>query len=616
MQGVTHLQLGELHEVGDSQGLLQGLVVAGAVAQDLHVLPELLTQRGDLRERLLQSGPVAGHAAVVPHQLAELAVVVVDRVRALHREQLVGAGLAVGHGRGERLVAGLERRGAQQARQVPRHGLGGDEVAVGQALHERRGTEAVGAVVAEVGLAQGEEARDGRLQVVVHPQPAHRVVGRRVDAHRDLVGVLARDALVHVEQVPVARPDGVDAEALDGGREVQVHAVLQRTDAAPLVDDGLRVARRDVTWHQVAERRVLALQEVVALRLGDITGGPGVVEVDGSPDATVVAQRLRHQRQLRLELVGRRDAGGVDLGVAGVGERSALLVRPPGGRDVAGLGVGRQEVDVAVAAGAQQHGVGRVGAHLAGQQVPGDDALGAAVVHHDVLDVHAVVELHGAEVDLARHRLVGAEQQLLAGLAPGVEGARHLGTAEGAVVEQPAVLPGEGHALGGGLVDDVDRDLGQAVHVALTCAVVAALHGVVEEAVDAVAVVLVVLRRVDAALGRDRVRPAGGVVVREDLHVVPGLAEAGGHAGAGEARAHDDDVELAAVGGVDQLQVELVVVPLVGDRAGGDLRVERQGHGGSSSQWTMPTSTAIGKKQLMPATVTAKPAAKRRRAAL
>ena len=45
-----------------------------------------------------------------------------------------------------------------------------------------------------------------------------------------------------------------------------------------------------------------------------------------------------------------------------------------------------------------------------------------------------------------------------------------------------------------------------------------------------------------------------------------------------EAGAHDDDVELPAVGGVDELQVELVVRPLVGDRTLGDLRVEGDGH--------------------------------------
>ncbi len=63
-----------------------------------------------------------------------------------------------------------------------------------------------------------------------------------------------------------------------------------------------------------------------------------------------------------------------------------------------------------------------------------------------------------AGADLALERLIGAEQELLAGLAAGVEGARDLGAAEGAVVEDAAVFAGEGHALGDALVDDVDAD--------------------------------------------------------------------------------------------------------------------------------------------------------------
>ena len=76
-------------------------------------------------------------------------------------------------------------------------------------------------------------------------------------------------------------------------------------------------------------------------------------------------------------------------------------------------------------------------------------------VDDQVEHLGARVHLDLAGVDLPHQRLVGAEQELLAGLAAGVEGARHLGAAEGAVVEQAAVLAGEGHALRHALVDDV-----------------------------------------------------------------------------------------------------------------------------------------------------------------
>lgn len=81
--------------------------------------------------------------------------------------------------------------------------------------------------------------------------------------------------------------------------------------------------------------------------------------------------------------------------------------------------------------------------------------------------------------------------------------------------QEAAVFAGEGDALGDALVDDVHADLGEAVDVRLAGAEVAALDRVVEEVEDAVAVILVVLRRVDAALGRDGVGAAGAVLEAE-----------------------------------------------------------------------------------------------------
>src|SRR2546428_7778765 len=68
-----------------------------------------------------------------------------------------------------------------------------------------------------------------------------------------------------------------------------------------------------------------------------------------------------------------------------------------------------------------------------------------------------------AEADLARQRLVRAEQQLLPRLAARVERAGDLHAPERAVREHPAVLTGERYALGHALVDDARADLGEAV---------------------------------------------------------------------------------------------------------------------------------------------------------
>ena len=179
-----------------------------------------------------------------------------------------------------------------------------------------------------------------------------------------------------------------------------------------------------------------------------------------------------------------------------------------------------------------------------------------------------------AEAHLAGHLLVRTEQQLLAGLAAGVERAADLGAAEAAVVEQAAVLAGEGNALGDHLVDDVHRHLGESVDVRLARAEVAALDRVVEEPVDAVAVAGVVLGGVDAPLGGDRVRTARRVVERERLDLIAELGERGARRRAGEPGAHHEDLELALVVRVDEADVALEVGPLVGDGPVGDVGVE------------------------------------------
>ena len=132
-------------------------------------------------------------------------------------------------------------------------------------------------------------------------------------------------------------------------------------------------------------------------------------------------------------------------------------------------------------------------------------------------------------------RRVDAEQQLLAGLAARVERARHLRAAEAAVRERAAVLARERDAHRGALIDDVDRDLGEPMDVRLARAEVAALDGVVEQAVNRVAVVLVVLRGVDAALRGDRVRAARRVLEAEARDVVAELGERRGGGATGEA---------------------------------------------------------------------------------
>src|SRR5581483_25578 len=205
--------------------------------------------------------------------------------------------------------------------------------------------------------------------------------------------------------------------------------------------------------------------------------------------------------------------------------------------------------------------------------------------------------LHRAVADLPAKRLVRPEQELLAGLAAAVEGAGHLRPAEAAVLQQAAVLPGERHPLGDALVDDVQADLGEPVDVRLPGPEVAPLEGVVEEPPDRVAVVLVVFGGVDPPLGGDRVRPPRRVLEAERQHLVAELRQGRGGGRPGEAGADHDHRVLPLVGRVDQLLVPLVGGPLVGQRAGRDLRVELH--------LTYPSHTASTMAALPTRTVTA-----------
>src|SRR6516225_522556 len=261
----------------------------------------------------------------------------------------------------------------------------------------------------------------------------------------------------------------------------------------------------------------------------------------------------------------------MNLRKAGIGKKCTALIGAPDSSGVATLGVRREVEDVAVTAGGQDDGIAHVDFDFAVVEVAGDNAAGLAVDDDEVQHVHARIHFHSAEADLALERLVGTEEELLASLAARVEGAGDLSAAEGTVVEKTAVLAGEGHALSNALVDDVHTNLGEAVDVAFTGAEVATFHCVVEQPVNAVAIIVIVLGSVDAALSGNGVGAAGTVLIAETLHVVAEFPEAGGSSATGEAGTDDDDVVLALVGRIDELEIEFVLVPGLLNRTGRDV---------------------------------------------
>ena len=301
-----------------------------------------------------------------------------DAAAALNGEQLVDALLDGIRRFPEGVVFGRDLR-KRRAGEVVADGVGDDEIAVGQPLHQRARAEAVRAVIREVRLAEDVQAGHVAHQVVVDPEAAHRVMDGGVDAHRHLVGVLVRDLLVHVEEVAVLLLDRLETEPLDRVVEIEIDGEPAVADAAAVVARLLGVAGGDVARHQVAEARVLPLEVVVALVLRDLLRRTRVALLLRNPHAAIVPQAFAHQRELRLVIAGDRNAGRVNLGEAGVGEQRAALVRAPRRGDVRVHRVRREVVDGPVTARGENHGVGRIPLHLAGDQVARDDAARPAV---------------------------------------------------------------------------------------------------------------------------------------------------------------------------------------------------------------------------------------------
>ncbi len=77
------------------------------------------------------------------------------------------------------------------------------------------------------------------------------------------------------------------------------------------------------------------------------------------------------------------------------------------------------------------------------------------------------------------------------------------------------------------MIDDMAAQLRQPVNIGFPCPEIAALDGIVKQTPGAVAVVGVILGRVDSALGRDAVGPTGAVLDAEAFNVISQFRQTG-----------------------------------------------------------------------------------------
>src|SRR5688572_16977897 len=87
MERVSAHQLRELEEIRHAAAALERLIQLRIAPGDIDVAPELLTELRELLQRRAKAFGVPGHAAVLPHHPAELAMEGIDRARAARLQE-------------------------------------------------------------------------------------------------------------------------------------------------------------------------------------------------------------------------------------------------------------------------------------------------------------------------------------------------------------------------------------------------------------------------------------------------------------------------------------------------------------------------------------------------
>ena len=203
-------------EVFETQSLFEFHVHAVGCAGDEEVGEERLANLLEEGEGFLESRFGAAHAHIFPHDVSEFLVDAVDRALTIDGKEAIDALAHVLLGGFEFGKLGGEAGHGDLVGKIVLNRVGQHEISVGQPLHEGRSTEAVGTVVGEVALTDGEKAIDGGHEFVVHPDSAHGIVDGGENLHGGFVGALVGDLFVHVEEVTVAGSNFIAAEVADG----------------------------------------------------------------------------------------------------------------------------------------------------------------------------------------------------------------------------------------------------------------------------------------------------------------------------------------------------------------------------------------------------------------
>ena len=161
-------------------------------------------------------------------------------------------------------------------------------------------------------------------------------------------------------------------------------------------------------------------------------------------------------------------------------------------------------------------------------EVSGYDTTSFAIDDNYLYKFCPGVQFNVLFIHLAHECLVCPKQQLLAGLAAGIESTAYLCPTERTVGKIPAILTGKGDPLCHALVDNVVAYLGKAINVPFPGAVVSSFYGVVKKPVNRIAIVGVVLCGIDTTLCSNGVCTARRILDSKAFHFKAHLCQRSG----------------------------------------------------------------------------------------
>src|SRR6266446_1609307 len=379
----------------------------------------------------------------------------------------------------------------------------GDEASK-DARHQRVRAEPIRAVILIFGFSCGEDAGDVRRLFVIHPEAAHGVVHAGEDLHRCVARIVADELLVNFED---AFQLAVESLAIDM-RQVKIDHRLAVDSQVVLVHYFENRARRNVARNEVAVFRVPLFEEVPALTLRNGFGVALVALSFWNPDASALAAcRFRHQAQL----VFPGDRRGMNLNELAVRVVTALLIERGLCRSGAHNRVGGLAEDGANAAGCDDDGIGREGAHFHRSQIHRADAAANAVrVEHGRKKLPVLVLLYLAFGFVTADLLVESIEKLLAGGCSGERGAIIERASKAAKIEQTFGRAIEWNAHAVEKIDNAGSSVAHGFDRRLVGEEVASVDRVVEMLPGGIAFAFQVLGGVDASLRANRVRTLYG----------------------------------------------------------------------------------------------------------